>query len=160
MTLDIGLQTYEPRWDLALQRCVDLDNGELKKKFGANLKIQCCGTVFLQRPGALQHFKSKKHLTQCLDPYTKKYENEIPQDVSPNELLDIKLKEVRQHKVDYSNLDSLYREKCKECDNKDEQIKDQFNIITTLREQRQKYNHKKKKNFKIVGEPPNLIDLL
>ena len=46
MALEIGVKNYEPNWNLDKATCYDLDNSELKKKYGENVRYLCCGNTF------------------------------------------------------------------------------------------------------------------
>ena len=152
-----GLRLYEPKWDHMLGKCMDLDNSELKKEYGENPNINCCGTIFTQRPNIINHFKSKKHTKQCLNVKTEEYRIDLPLGITPNEIVIKQLKEIRKLKVNYAN-------KCSECQNHEEKIIDLNKIINdyleTIKKLQGKNNRLLKRANLIIKSPPNLIDLM
>ena len=102
MALELSSQSYEPKWVSAKSRCEDMDNSELKKRYGESAKIECCNHTFLTRQAILQHFTSQKHKRNCLDPQTERCKKDFPTSSTPDEIMMNKSKELRELKANYS----------------------------------------------------------
>lgn len=156
-TLVQGLRPYEPNWIHEQGKCIDLDNSQLKKEYGENPKINCCGTIFTQRQNIIQHFKSKKHIRQCLNVKTEEYKIDLPLGITPNEMVIKQLKEIRGIKANYA-------EKCNECLKLNKDINDNNKTISDYVEVIEKLQGKnnrllKRANLKIESLP-DLINLM
>jgi len=156
MALTLAKKEYEPCWDQDEYKCVDLNNSELKKKYGETVNIICCGGVFEKRQGLLQHFKSKKHQEKCLQKKTEEFRQILPSNISIEELA----KEIRDLKI-------LYRKKCDDYDiiyNEMEKMKERSNTLNeklirlTGENKSLRIKPKPKKILNII-DMPNLINL-
>ena len=107
MTLEIGLQKYEPKWNSESGRCLDMDNSELKSKYGESAKLLCCDHLFSKRQALLQHFKSQKHKRDCIQVMTDLYKKELPSDLSNDETIVFQCREIR-------GLKATFAKKCQE----------------------------------------------
>ena len=155
MALQVGLQNYECNWNLENACCYDLDNSELKKKYGENVTYLCCGSIFNNRKGIKQHFTTKIHKSY-LQRMTDEYKRELPSDLSPTETIQKLSKEIRELKVEHAKLHDELTKKRKEVEDKAEQIQQLIQINQTLKNQK----HKKKKKPVIVPEGILIGDLL
>ena len=139
MALEIGIQNYEPKWNSSCGECVDLDNSELKKKYGDGAKIMCCGTLFVTRSSMLQHFKTQKHKNKCLAVATNSYKQELPSSSTPDETINSLIRERRKLRADFSKLSLENEDNKQKLQEMEQSLRETQNILINAASQLNEY---------------------
>jgi hypothetical protein len=148
------IEEYEPQFDDVNNCYRDMNNSEIKIKYG-NRSFRCCGVEYTKGKRSQfinQHCKSNKH-----QQYLKKYNDDFKQNYgtynSPAEIIKIMEKQIRELKKQLYNKN----EECKYKDDEIEKLNAQNEILQSENIKLKIKKSKKKLNLVPEGE---LIGLL